>query len=108
MNLLDLDARWRRFNDPDRSCPCCGRTFSGVFDIGFDHLAGRTGQLQRVRQHRSAPLTDRGGLPVDVDLREERVVLQESAQTAPMVGESIVAIVLERHDVGDQLSLDLA
>ncbi|QEW21303.1 hypothetical protein LA6_003511 [Marinibacterium anthonyi] len=37
MNLLDLDARWRRFNDPDRTCPCCGRSFSGVFDIGFDH-----------------------------------------------------------------------
>ncbi|MEQ9693606.1 DUF2199 domain-containing protein [Shimia sp. SDUM112013] len=36
MNLLDLDARWRRFNDPDRACPCCGRTFSGIFDIGFD------------------------------------------------------------------------
>lgn len=36
MNLLDLDARWRRFNDPDRACPCCGRRFSGIFDIGFD------------------------------------------------------------------------
>lgn len=36
MNLLDLDSRWRRFNDPDRACPCCGRRFSGVFDIGFD------------------------------------------------------------------------
>ncbi|SFE18683.1 DUF2199 domain-containing protein [Roseivivax sediminis] len=37
MNLLDLDARWRRFNDPDRACPCCGRQFDGIFDIGFDH-----------------------------------------------------------------------
>ncbi|MDX1780360.1 MAG: DUF2199 domain-containing protein [Thalassovita sp.] len=37
MSLLDLDARWRRFNDPDRSCPCCGQSFSGVFDLGFDH-----------------------------------------------------------------------
>ncbi|MBB96263.1 MAG: hypothetical protein CML68_16930 [Rhodobacteraceae bacterium] len=37
MNLLDLDARWRRFNDEDRACPCCGRQFNGVFDIGFDH-----------------------------------------------------------------------
>ena len=37
MALLDLDARWRRFNDPDRACPCCGQRFSGVFDIGFDH-----------------------------------------------------------------------
>ncbi|MFZ5961556.1 DUF2199 domain-containing protein [Thalassococcus sp. BH17M4-6] len=37
MTLLDLDARWRRFNDPDRACPCCGQSFSGIFDIGFDH-----------------------------------------------------------------------
>ena len=36
MNLLDLDARWRRFNDPDRACLCCGMRFSGLFDIGFD------------------------------------------------------------------------
>ncbi|EPX81892.1 DUF2199 domain-containing protein [Salipiger mucosus] len=36
MSLLDLDARWRRFNDPDRACPCCGRRFSGIFDLGFE------------------------------------------------------------------------
>ncbi|WHZ36986.1 DUF2199 domain-containing protein [Sagittula sp. MA-2] len=36
MSLLALDARWRRLNDPDRACPCCGRTFGGVFDIGFE------------------------------------------------------------------------
>ncbi|MGP6085934.1 DUF2199 domain-containing protein [Antarctobacter jejuensis] len=36
MNLLDLDARWRRFNDDSRACPCCGRSFSGIFDLGFD------------------------------------------------------------------------
>ncbi|KMK67352.1 DUF2199 domain-containing protein [Puniceibacterium sp. IMCC21224] len=36
MTLLDLDARWRRFNDPDYACPCCGRSFGGVFDIGFE------------------------------------------------------------------------
>ncbi len=34
--LLNLDARWRRFNDPDYACPCGGRTFSGIFDIGFE------------------------------------------------------------------------
>ena len=37
MNLLDLDARWRRFHDEERACPCCGRRFNGVFDIGFEH-----------------------------------------------------------------------
>ncbi|WP_146589003.1 DUF2199 domain-containing protein [Puniceibacterium confluentis] len=36
MSLLNLDARWRRLNDPDYACPCCGRRFSGVFDIGFE------------------------------------------------------------------------
>ncbi|WP_420567061.1 DUF2199 domain-containing protein [Thalassovita sp.] len=39
MSLLALDARWRRFNDPDRECPCCGRRFSGVYDIAYDHPA---------------------------------------------------------------------
>ena len=34
---LTSDPRWRRFNDSSTPCPCCGRTFSGVFDIGFDH-----------------------------------------------------------------------
>lgn len=37
MSLLNLDARWRRFNDETRACPCCGRRFAGVYDIGFDH-----------------------------------------------------------------------
>jgi hypothetical protein len=37
MALLDLDARWRRFNDPDRISNATGQPFSGVFDIGFDH-----------------------------------------------------------------------
>ncbi|MEC3861685.1 DUF2199 domain-containing protein [Mesobacterium sp. TK19101] len=37
MNLLPLDARWRRFNDETRTCPCCGRSFNGIFDIGLDH-----------------------------------------------------------------------
>lgn len=39
MSLLDLDARWKRFNDDTRACPCCGRMFSGIYDIGFDHPA---------------------------------------------------------------------
>ena len=37
MNLLALDSRWQRFNDENWTCPCCGRSFSGVFDIGYDH-----------------------------------------------------------------------
>ena len=34
---LANDPRWQRFNDSSRPCPCCGRTFDGVFDIGYDH-----------------------------------------------------------------------
>lgn len=34
---LAQDPRWQRFNDSSRPCPCCGRTFNGVFDIGYDH-----------------------------------------------------------------------
>ncbi|MCT4608162.1 MAG: DUF2199 domain-containing protein [Pelagimonas sp.] len=36
MSILMLDARWRRFNDPQRVCPISGRQFSGIFDLGFD------------------------------------------------------------------------
>lgn len=35
--LLALDTRWRRFNDETSACPCCGQSFSGVFDVGYDH-----------------------------------------------------------------------
>lgn len=35
MNLLALDSRWQRFNDPDYACKCCGRSFGGIVDIGF-------------------------------------------------------------------------
>jgi hypothetical protein len=34
---LSKDPRWRRFNDNSYNCPCCERSFSGIFDIGFDH-----------------------------------------------------------------------
>ncbi len=31
------DLRWKRLNNPERACPCCGRQFAGLFDIDFDH-----------------------------------------------------------------------
>lgn len=37
MSLLDLDARWRRFNDTGYTCSCCGMAAPGVYDIGFGH-----------------------------------------------------------------------
>ncbi|NIZ09239.1 DUF2199 domain-containing protein [Pseudooceanicola sp. HF7] len=36
MSLLSLDARWQRFNDPDFRSPIDGRSFSGIYDLGFD------------------------------------------------------------------------
>lgn len=40
MTLLALDSRWRRFNDETRACPCCGQTFNGIFDLGYEHPEG--------------------------------------------------------------------
>lgn len=37
MSLLNLDPRWRRLQDADYACPCCGQSYGGVFDIGYDH-----------------------------------------------------------------------
>ncbi|GAA6180991.1 hypothetical protein NBRC116594_24290 [Shimia sp. NS0008-38b] len=37
MSLLALDSRWRRLNDETYACPCCGRSFGGLIDIGFGH-----------------------------------------------------------------------
>lgn len=34
---LSKDPRWKRFNDSSYTCPCCSQSFSGVYDIGFDH-----------------------------------------------------------------------
>ena len=34
---LANDPLWQRFNDDTHPCPCCGKTYSGVFDIGYDH-----------------------------------------------------------------------
>jgi hypothetical protein len=34
---LEDDPRWRRLNDRGYRCPCCGKSFSGIFDIVFDH-----------------------------------------------------------------------
>ncbi|MEP3919868.1 DUF2199 domain-containing protein [Ascidiaceihabitans sp.] len=34
---LDDDPRWKAFNNADHPCSCCGQSFNGIFDIGFDH-----------------------------------------------------------------------
>ena len=37
MSDLSSDPRWQRFNDRSFSCPCCGQSFGGLFDVSFDH-----------------------------------------------------------------------
>ncbi len=32
-----IDPRWLRLNDRETPCACCGQTFEGVYNIGFDH-----------------------------------------------------------------------
>ncbi len=34
---LDDDPRWQRFANADFRCPCCGASYGGIFDIGYDH-----------------------------------------------------------------------
>lgn len=36
MKLSD-DTRWRRFNDKNFRCACCGQSFGGIFNIDYDH-----------------------------------------------------------------------
>ena len=54
---LDADPRWQRFLGRAAPCPCCGRTFAGVFDIAFDHPANWP----------HGPLRDTGGDALEVD-----------------------------------------
>ncbi|MBT8457201.1 MAG: DUF2199 domain-containing protein [Alphaproteobacteria bacterium] len=37
MTDLAQDPRWRRINDREFECPCCGKRFGGVYDVVFDH-----------------------------------------------------------------------
>jgi len=37
MPPLAADHRWRAFNDPDYTCPCCGLKTPGLQDIAYDH-----------------------------------------------------------------------
>ena len=63
---LAADPRWQRFNDTSRPCPCCGRVFEGVFDIGFDHpqpwphgnrVGKRAGRSDRLAPTRCPPIS---------------------------------------------------
>ncbi len=55
-----------------------------------------------------AALIQPGGSPIPLDESQQTVVDEETAQTAPVVGQSVVTFVCLRHDEGDHLAVDLA
>ena len=83
-----------------------GRSQSGDDVLG--HRCWLDGQLLGENQHRCSFLVETGRPPVRVDGSEEAIILEESAQTAPVVGYSIVALVDPAHDEGDEFTLHLA
>ena len=77
-------------------------------DIGVIHRARRHRQFDRETQHRHPLWRQRCSCPVVFNRSGELVVAEQPTQTAPVVDYSIVAVVLEAHDHGDDLALDLA
>ena len=76
--------------------------------VGALDRCGTRRQLFGVRENRRAALVEPGRPPVDFDPREQVVVPQQPAQTAPVVRDSIVAAVELADDEGDELAVDLA
>ena len=77
-------------------------------DIGVIHRARRHCQFDRETQHGHPLWRQRCSCPVVFNRSGEFVVSEQPTQTAPVVDYSIVAVVLEAHDHGDDLALDLA
>ena len=65
------------------------------------------GQLLGVGQHRRALVRQAGGAPVFLDGGQKVVVLEESAQTAPVVGRSVVTVVVATDHQGHKFTFDL-
>ncbi len=77
-------------------------------DIACDHVAWIMGELDRIGEHR-APFVRQGrALPAILDRLVQGLIFEEPAQTTPVVKRSIMASVLDRHHVGNELALDLA
>jgi hypothetical protein len=77
-------------------------------DVVLDHRRWLDGQLLGESEHRGSFLVETGGPPICFDGGEEAIILEESAQTAPVVGYSVVALVDPAHDEGDEFTLNLA
>ncbi len=77
-------------------------------EILLDQARRLQGQLLRVGEDSLAACIEARAAPILLDALEQRVVLQQSAQTAPVVGRSVVATVEPADDQCHQLSIDLA
>lgn len=77
-------------------------------DVVLGHRRWFDGELLGEPEHRSSLLVETGGTPICFDAREEVIILEESAQTAPMVDNSVVALVDLAHHEGDEFTLNLA
>ena len=82
--------------------------FAQGVGVGIAGSGGGFGEFDGETQHGGALGGQRGGPPVVLDGRYEFVVFDESAQTAPVVDYSIVAIVGEADDQGDKFAFDFA
>ncbi len=76
--------------------------------VGLIHLPRRRREFLDVGQHDSALFAESRRSPIGFDRGEEVVVLQETSQTATVVGESVVALVGGADNESDQLTFDLA
>jgi len=77
-------------------------------NVRLGHLTRNIGELLHVPQHRHPSLTQSSGPPISVDGSEEIIVLEESPQTAAMVGHSVMAVVHVTHNQGDEFTLNLS
>lgn len=77
-------------------------------DVRARDGARRRGQLERVRKQRDTARVEASRAPVGLDALEQRIVLQQPAQTAPVMRPSVVASVVVGHDERDELAVHLA
>ena len=79
-----------------------------TLDIALGDICWSDGQLLGILEHRHSSIAQPGGSEVRLERRGQIVIFEEPAQTAPMMGHSIVAVVQLRHDNRHHLALDLA
>ena len=88
--------------------PVAEAGFAQRVDVGVVGCGWAFGEFHGETQHGGALGGQRGGGPVVLDGRYKFVVFDESAQTTPVVDYSIVAVIGEADDQGDEFAFDLA